>query len=666
MASRRTLPQIFRLDIIGVCIVVAVAVGLKLGSSPWVIGTSDPEVVGAAPPAAPGAGGTVLVAPTPSEASTFSTLDMGYGWYNTLTQEVGPVRVTQLAGLPNVLADNPQLLVIAGSAARATPDAYVQQVASWVRAGGVLLLEQPGGQWRSLTGHTVGAQTRPTRQITAADGSPLRGALRDAFLDCPVPTTIAGIDVDESDAKRVLMEVDGHPALVHVPAGSGHIYLLTIDLARAITTLQQGRPEEDFSVPGVEAEYVPDRFTQPYKLVASEKMLKTRVPYADLLERNIMEITAQHRPQARMWYFPGKFQGVYVMSHDEESFGDRSLFITDWEAKHGHRTSNFIIPGEMTTGAIRRMAAQGHDVQVHWNRGFWDVPVTRPVGLGPWKPIALELNLADQIAHIERQLGTSSVTINRLHGLTLDRHWSSTFRKLAAARIAADSSYGPTGDKQFGYLFGTGRPFYPMDTNGLLLPVAQIPFVLQDDENLNPAAQRRLVKGSETGLHQVVMPIYHSNTMANRPKVPVMETWRSIFRFAERHGHWVTTLQDFLLFDEARRTGHLSSTFDPKLRRLEIRVTIPTPRLRELDAKAEDATKRKLCPSVSFPQTYRGEGVQSVTMDGDVIPLRRLGRSGDGFYHVLPTTCGEHVIYVTYTGEVWNVPSPLEKQLTPR
>ena len=667
MAPRLTWRRALRPDLIALLCVVAIGLGWKLGGDPIAIGTSDAEVVGAAPPPAPGAGGTLLVAPTlrgPFE--TFSTLDMGFGWYNTLAQEAGPFRTTTLAGLGQLGIEDTQLLVFPGSSARAASQEQVAQVTAWVRDGGVLVLEQPGPQWRGLTGHTVGAQTRPTRQITAADGSPLRGALRDALLDCPVPTTIAGIDIEEADAKQVLVEVDGHPALVHVPAGSGHVYLLTIDLARAITTLQQGRPAEDFSVPGVDDEYVPDHLTQPHRLVASEKMFVTRLPYADILERNVVEMTAQHRPLPRMWYFPGKYQGVYITSHDEESFGDRALFLTDWEAENGYRSTTFVIPGPMTTPAVRRMASQGHDIQVHWNRGFAGFPVTRPVGLGPWQPLALELNLSDQIAHIERQLGESSVTINRLHGLTIDQHWSSTFRKLAAARIAADSSYGPTGDKQFGFLFGTGRPFYPMDTNGLLLPVAEVPFICQDDENLDAASQRRIILGSESGLHQVVMPIYHSNTMANRPSVDVMENWRAMFRYAERHGHWVTTLQEYLLFEEARRTGHLSSRFDPRERRLEIRVVAPVPRIAELSAAPDDDTRRRLCPSLAFPQTHRGEGVQSVTLDGDVVPLRKLGRSGDGFYHVLPTPCGEHAVYVTYTGEVGTAPSPLEKQLTPR
>jgi hypothetical protein len=313
----------------------------------------------------------------------------------------------------------------------------------------------------------------------------------------------------------------------------------------------------------------------------------------------------------------------------------------------------FVIPGPMSDASMTKMRDQGHDVQVHWNRGFMGTHTQRTVGLGPWRPLALEMSLREQRLWIEERLGGRAASINRVHGLVWDQDWSQSFRKLASAQFAADSTYGPTGPKQFGYLFGTGMPFYPLDRSGLLLPVAEVPFLFQDDENLSARRHKRLVAQSESGYHQVIMPIFHSNTMANRPSVDVLQSWREIFGYARRHNHWVTTLQDYLLFAKARRQSTYTSRFSASQRRLDVQVNLVRPRIepaREETRKGKQQASTWICPALAFPQQYRGNDVQAVQLDGTTFPLRRLGRSGDGFYHTMPLACGAHKVQVFYGG----------------
>jgi hypothetical protein len=585
---------------------------------------------------------------------------MGFGWYNTLAQEVGPFRTEPLGSLANLTLAETQFVVVPRSAARTATDAQVASVGKWVRGGGVLLIELPDARWESLTGVSIAAQMRPARQITAADRAPLRGLLRDALLDCPLPTGVSTVRTLHDEAS-VILEVDGAPGFIHVPRDEGQVYVLAFDLARAVTTMQQGRSRDDFTLPTDTTAGA--AFADPDKLISDKKMRDTRVPYADVLERAVLESTAVHTPLPRIWFFPGTRQGAYIASHNEDSFGDRAIWLTDWETSRGRTSTNFITP-EMSAHTVRALAAEGHDIQVEWSRGA-RAPSKR-LGIGPWEPLEVRFNLSDQIAAVERRVGANNVTLSRIRDEEIDPHWSSTFRKMAWAGLAADSTYGPSRVVTRGYPFGTTRPFYPLDTNGLLLPVAEVPFVARADGALQAKSLRTLISGSESGFHQVIMPSYGSGTMAQTPSVSFVETWRAMFRYAERHGHWVTTMRDYMLFDEARRSSSLRSAFTRGQRHLRIHVTTSRPRFMELAGTPKPEVERGLCPAVAFPKSFRGEGVQAISLDGEVVPRGNLGRSGDGFYHLITMSCGEHIVDVVYEQEAWTDPSPLEKQLRPR
>ncbi len=671
MSTRRqTLRESLKKDAIALGICLALGLAYMAHNSPLEVSLGDPTASGTAPPSPTHPCDTLLVTvdpPLPEEEvpTTFSTLDMGWGWYSILSQEVGCFKHTALSDISSTTFSTMRLVVVPASAARAMRSEHIDSLRRWMEQGGLLLVEQPDPRWNSATGVPISAAPhRITRRITAASGSTLRGALRDALVASPLTTTMVTAELS-TDAKgrmpqNVLMEVDGRPAFVHASRGDGHAYVLTIDMARAVMTLQQGRPLDDFSLPATEEEYIPGDMTQPWVMVADKKMLNNDVPYADLLERMVIEPTASHIPLPRWWYFPDKYAGVFIMSHDEEAFGDKSLFMTDWEDAHGHVSSNFIIPDSMSPEGLRKMIDQGHDVQVHWNRGFYDVMQTRPFGLPFWAPIALEMDMEAQRMAIEEHLDDRAVTLNRVHGLVWDQDWSLSFQKMAAARIAADSTYGPTGPKQFGYLFGTGRPFYPLDHQGQLLPVQEIPFVMQDDENLDLKRLRRLLTRSAGGHHQIIMPIFHTNTMANRPNVEVFDAWRKLFALAKRNEHWVTTMRDFLLFEEARRTSSMRSRFIKSEQRLEINVEIQPPRITMLPPLPGQKPTPTPLPSVAFPQKYKGNNVEEVSIDGAKVKTRFLGRSGDGFYHVLKVPAGKHNIHVIYAGRVIEAITPEE------
>ena len=660
MARRKTPPlSELRLDLLVILSLALIGGAYYLHVSPLLMTTSDPEVTGTLPPPTQPAADTLLLLPDRLEgadpADNFQSLDMSYGWFNTLTQEQGAVRHAQIARFVPGLLGDVRLLVVSRGAARELAMSRVEAISQWVHEGGVLLLEQPDPRWSELTRLPLEQGTlRPTRRVTAADGAPLRGALRDAMLDAPLPTTMLQLDLaapsaDPSNPMRIVLEVDGRPALIYTPAGKGHVYTLTIDLARAITTLQQGRPLDDFTLPIAEDDPdLPPGMTRPHQLLASTRMQGTYVPYADLLERNVMETVSMHVPIPRFWYFPDTWAGVFVMSHDEDRFGDRARFVLDWEQENEAASTLFFTADSLSSDLLNDAVAKGHDPQLQWNRGLGGELLTARAGLSLWRPVQQEMSLLSQKNVATSQLQERPITLTRAQGQVIDARWSGTFEKLAAARVVADSTYGPTSPKHHGYLFGTSLPFYPLDAAGLLLPVAELPFVLRDDTEELGTRQRRLLALSESGHHQVIIANYRVGAMTHSPSVEAFNAWRAAFRRAARHNHWVTTLRAYLLFEEARRTSSLSSRFFPENRRLEIEAQIAEPRIEALG----DDDKPPL-PSIAVPQNWDGSSVESVRLNGRPVRLKKLGRSGDGFYHILQVDkAGKHIVHITYAGRV--------------
>lgn len=661
MLHHKTQSVGLKIDALLLVVVALIAWGVHLQRDPVLVAATNLEAVGTFPPPSPPVSDTLLVVDAMTidrpPAASFNALDFGLGWFNILSQEQGSFMVADRTELSAARLTGIRLVVMATHAARALPPALIEVVKEWVRGGGLLLLEQPGPAWNPVTHLGVrDVKPRPTRRVTAADSSPLRGSLRDALLGVPILSTMVDLEVPGGPAETsndVILEVDGRPAMVHTALGAGHVYTLAFDLARAVMTLQQGRPHSDFTVLASEAPAEGDDphggLVQPSALVADAKLLGATVPYADLLEQNTISAMSLHVPLPKIWYFPGVYAGALIMSHDEDAAGDPMTFLEQWETEHGLETTTFATPASLSDAKIAQLLSDGHDVQLQWSRSP-EGPAISSMGLGPWRPFARDRSLTVQKRIVEEQLSVQLATINRNRDGLIDRDWSSTFRKLAAVHMVADCTYGPSASEPPGYLFATGMPFYPLDHNGLLLPVAEIPTLMRSDGAFDLKKLRQLLTQSEAGYHQIVQTNVRLSTMVKDPSVDALRTWRASFGSARSHHHWVTNVRDYVLFAAARSHSTLVSRFHPSERRLEITATIVQPTAHHTERTAEQALPGS--PSVAFPQSFHGSSVETVSLDGKSVKLKKMGRSGDGFFHILETPSGRHTIHVTYGGSV--------------
>ncbi|MHB8078500.1 MAG: polysaccharide deacetylase family protein [Candidatus Krumholzibacteriia bacterium] len=491
------------------------------------------------PPAAPA-----------GNAARFATLDCAQAWGNWLLQEFGSLRTAPVADWAGVDLAGCALVVVPEGCAEQLDDAAHDRLEAFARDGGVVLYER---SWRGRTADAAGAA--PVRLTTAwlADGladSLTLARLRATPFAAPLPR-----QPEPPAAWLPLVRVAAAGAasgesVVAVslgPRGAGGILLVDLPLARQLVVWQQGLPADDFTIPLRHRAEAGVRFCQPNALVADAGLLDTLHPHADAWERLLAACVERVRPVPRLWYFPAAFDGAWAMTHDDENFGDLSRWMTTEERRRGVASTMYVIPQKITAQGVAGLASDGADLALHWWRG-WSGDMTRPVGLFGWHPARRIASLVEQRDRLQTLGAPRPITGNRVHGLMWDPHYTRDFRRLEAAGFTLDSTSGPAGPRQLGYVFGTGFPFHPLDTDGRPFRLLEVPYLYQDDENWRPDLDETLLRDSATSLHELLVPLYHATTMRWQPSAAVMDGYLASFASVRRWNHWPTTLEGYRAF----------------------------------------------------------------------------------------------------------------------
>lgn len=481
--------------------VLAVLAGLRwVDLHPIRLPVEKPRV-GGAPVLRTGDGAVALLLHPPERPPDgFSAGSWAYAWWNALEQEFGPVDVIDLEAPPPALPPW-EGAILAGT----VDEAWSSRLQDWVAAGGRLLVDGCG----------------PTPEwLDAATGEPL------AWTDVADPAAVAFLEEVAPAA----------PLLLRSAHGRGAVTRLQVCAGRLLQSLQQGRPQEDFSVRergGAAGLRTPvDLAVLPPELAD--------LPVTDLLERRLLDLAFGGRPLLGLWPVPDGRPGAYLPSHDEEGYGDPTLFQADHERAEDARSTFFIIPGAMTPEALSSLCADGFDVGLHWDRGY-PGPVRERLGIGRFRPFWRERTLEDQLEQLRGLLPAGcGIRGNRNHGLLWSADYAGVLERLAANGLSYDATYGPDGDR-YGYVFGTALPFRPLDARGLPLPLLEIPFHFQDDERFERDFLRRFLTGAAERYHGGVGLLAHPTTMGYRPSVDRFDAWMESYRLARELDLWTGT-----------------------------------------------------------------------------------------------------------------------------
>ncbi len=604
----------------------------------------------------------LVVLPTVAEALTLEQLSTDAAWLNAVEQEVGPARIVETSGLSRSVMDTAAWVVIPRRAASQLDPTQTQFVRNWVEDGGTVIVEQPEGPWRSLTGQSSSGRLRETRRITAFDGALARGEMRADILELPLRTTLAPYapaNLSRGRDYQVLLEVDGQPGVIGLNIGRGHVLLVLFDFGRASVHTQQGLPNADFSLRRDAAYSLPPGVVLADQLVVDPALRTSRIPFIDLLERNLLYLADVHRPIGRLWHYPGTHRGALLVAHSEARFGEAGEYMTRWEHENEHRSTVFATATSLSPEALARIGRTGGDVQLQW------VPTAHPAapaatwGLRGFRPVRRPMTLMEQQASLDHALiPYGPVRASR----TMDGMWTDSyfagFEWLEAAGIGLDASYGPSpapytaGEAEQGYLFGTGLPFRPIDRNGNRFELRELPVTIDTGAaGYSTQRVRELIVDSAEGYHTTVVGDWRPDVMSWRPSFDAIDGWQQAFEIAESQELWVTTIADYADYLDRRDQCTIVSEFHHEQRRLTITVEAVGPTRGEDDAI-------DLTPSVAFPSRYQGRPVETLTVDGVLTETSALSLTGDRVLHILPLQPGEHRIQVRY-GSPLDVPGIL-------
>lgn len=541
--------------VLGLLLVLPVAgVGLAIlaGLLPVWRAAEEREVAGA-PSFAGGRGVAVLLVPaTPSPVTGFAAGPWTYGWVNFLQQELGPYAVLPADGAADEPAD---LIVLPRALARGPLPALPE--------GRTVIVECPGEAWRDRLGSTAEPEAVRVETIRSDRlASPLRAVL----VPCPPAGTPAEV---------LATDGAGRPLIWRVARDGTRWIGLGFDLAHSVLAAQQGVPAENLEVenrfPGRHRDLL-----QTSDLVIAEELLDTTDPAADRLERLVGIVLDEGFPRPRLWYHPDAATGVFLMTHDDEAFGDRSRWMTEFESRIGARSTMLLQRGkDLTREGVAAMCDDGAEIGLHWNRlerAGADYRATTWMGV-EW--VRRRTSLAEQTAWLRSTLpGGMAIRSARTHFLVWGPDYGSGFRALAAEGFVADSSYGVDFGER-GYLFGTGRPFQALDVNGLPLPIWEIPHLMSEDLAADREWLDRVLAQSAASEHQVVNVLFHPIDMDWRPSVELYELWRSSYKLARRHGHAILTMEELTDFWRRRIAGRVELRRTPTGFRVRAEVVGP-------------------------------------------------------------------------------------------
>lgn len=650
------------LEIVLTLVAAAVAIGWLAMRNPIVLEPQPDDQATGTAPESPGRGDVLVVLPTVAEALTLEQLSTDEAWLNAVEQEIGRYRTVETSALSRSVMDTAAWVIIPRKAASQLDPTQTQFVRNWVEDGGTVLIEQPIGPWRSLTGQAqTSARLRDTRRITSFDGALTRGEMRADILELPLRTTLlpyAPANLARGRDYQVLMEVDGQPGVVGLNIGRGHVILVLFDFGRAAVWTQQGLPNPDFSLRRAPETPLPPNVDLVDQLVIDPALRTSRIPFIDLLERNLLYLADVHRPVGRLWHYPGTHRGALLVTHSEARFGSDVEYMTQWEHGAEERSSVFAVATSLSPEALARLSRTSVDVQLQWVPTAHPAAPVRTWGLRGFRPIQRPMNLTEQRDQLANDLIPYPPTVATR---TMDGLWStdyfSAFSQLEAGGIALDLSYGPSpatftgGEAEQGYLFGTGMPFRPIDQTGHRYRVQELPVTVDAGAaGYSTARVRALIIDAAEGYHTTIVGDWRPNVMAWRPSFDAIDGWQQAYRLARSQELWVTTIADYVEFLQRRGQSMVSSEFAAEQRRLTITVEAVGP-----TRGSEDAAV--LTPSLAFPARYQGRPVERLTVNGVLTETSALGLTGDRVLHLLPLDPGEHRVQVVY-GSPLELPIP--------
>jgi O-antigen/teichoic acid export membrane protein len=566
-----------------------------------------------------------------SKKNDFIANDWSMAWLNTLRQEVGPADICYYPEINDEIIASHRVIIISRSAMRLIREGQIGMLGAFVKGGGTLILEQPQNNFKDLSGIESSHDKVYVKRISWISPEYSNNPRAEVMKNMPLNTFLYKVKPQCEDVKSIL-SMDGYSALFIRKVGKGVVITLNFNYGLQLVSIQQGVPlHRDYRL-GKRFGLI-DKVIEPEDILIDETMRDNLHPFADMLERFIINLADLNNPLPKWWYFPEGYLGGLIMSHDDEGLGLEGQVKTlmDYEASKGIPATFFIISDHninkrfKDVDYLQKLKNQDLKIGIHWNR----FPFALPKLLRKLK-IKFNLPLSIQIKKLKDLFKDKiDIVANRTHYLSLGRRYAQDFIHLAGLGIRIDSTYGPNKGGR-GYLFGTGYPFYPVNRNGCIVPILEAPFHAQEDwYGADLKFINKLLKDSEDFYHQLIILSYHPQYEIVTKDI---ETIGQLFQAANTRQHGVTTFNDFNNFLEKRYNSALNSSFNESG---DITTVI-------------EARSDNLTISVPFSSARNNSSVKSIRMDGSAVSYKIT----DNIFRkeaLVNVPQGKHVIEVVYS-----------------
>ncbi|MBI3600861.1 MAG: hypothetical protein HY097_09530 [Nitrospinae bacterium] len=208
---------------------------------------------------------------------------------------------------------------------------------------------------------------------------------------------------------------------------------------------------------------------------------------------------------------------------------------------------------KISAGTIEKLIRSGDEVGIHWNRFYLHV---NRFGLH----YAKNKSLKEQINHLSSKLKVQSSKLKipcRIHYLRWGNDYTDAFEIMNSANIYMDSSYGP-GRDEWGYVFGTGFPFQPLDKNGIPFNLYEFPFHCHEPYgNIGDSHFNKLIDESVNTFNMTIVYLFHPYH-CKKDGVSYERMLKAMDNMNGRR--WVTNFKEYMSFYEARKKSSIKST----------------------------------------------------------------------------------------------------------
>ena len=552
---------------------------------PWELSTVDAVAEARLPRHAANSDVLVLLSDASrSEAAARGEFDPSATWIDVFRQEIGPVRVADMAEVDRALLQEHRFVVVTrGASSDPRMEALAPVVEEVVQAGARVVLELPQGTLRRQYGADGQGGWRTPRVITSVAHLPPDELL--LAQQVPLPTRFLGSTRPQVEAET-LLAMDGAPVVYAQARGLGWIFVVDVDVSGLLYNLQHGVAEDGGRVRSRE----PGQPITTADMVANSALFRSSTPYADVFERLLVHAVFRHgEPLFALWPYPNGARGALLLSHEARHHGGRPLWLSVHERSLQARTPTFLPtpPEDAAPAWLARGDEVGHAALL-WN--------PRPEAGGQFRarrflgfaPLRRPLSLQEQRQTLESALGRGAdvrgvrVVGGAWHS---DRYLYHGVMEAAGLRYSA--TFGPTESTPQGYLFGTCQPVTPLGPTGAPWRMQEVPLCFlraQTDE------ERAHLLDAVERAHDNVWAVHlltSTDLLVSAEGWETFAAWRDATADAQRRGMWIGGPGELATFWQRRAETEL------RVKSWEVRTRTSEGEPRVVDVVVEASTNTR-------------------------------------------------------------------------